>query len=454
MTYINVLGDFVHRTSYADLPKEAIDCAKSRLVDFLSAAFWGYRGGLHKPFFRVHQGSVGTPQATLIGEGRKIYWQHAALVNSSMCPADVADGSRFAGLHPSPVVIPAALAAFEASASQGKDLTGKDLLTAIVSGYELMIRIGQVINPSAVKRGFHLTPIVGPFASAAAVGKIMKFDTPRLSNALSIAATLGAGLFDAFKAPEPFVEIQVSRACEAGIFAAAMAGEGVPGNDEILEKAFIPAHSDEYHLDLLSENLYKSYKISQTYIKIHGGCRHIHAPIDATLAIVNKHKIGLDDIEKIAVKTYSIARTLEIEHPETGDDAKFNMAFGIAVTLIRGNAFPDQFTTENLKDAQIQGLMKKVVVETSLDLDKDYPAKRGTIVEVTTKGGKAFSQALDLARGEPEVPVTREEIDGKFKQWTAGLIPEARAAQIIEFIDTLEDRKELRDLFKYLTVRK
>jgi hypothetical protein len=60
---------------------------------------------------------------------------------------------------------------------------------------------------------------------------------------------------------------------------------------------------------------------------------------------------------------------------------------------------------------------------------------------------------LDLARGEPEFPVTREEADGKFKQLTAGLIPEMQAAKIIEFIDTIEDRKELRDLFAYLTVK-
>jgi 2-methylcitrate dehydratase PrpD len=453
VTYINILGDFVHRTSYADLPKDVIDCAKSRFIDFLSVLFSGYRSGLHKPFLRIHQGSAGERQATVIGEGVRIYWPHAALVNSSMCPADMTDGSRFAGLHPSSIVIPAALATFEANASHGKILTGKDLLTAIVLGYELMIRIGQVMNPSAVKRGFHLTPVVGPLASAATAGKIMDLDPPRLKNALSIATTLGAGLFDAFKASEPFVEIQIARSCEAGIFAAAMAKEGVPGNDEILEKAFIPAHSDKYRLEFISENLSKSYRISQTYTKIHGGCRHIHAPIDATLAIVNANKIRWDDIEKIAVKTYSIARTLEIEHPETGDDAKFNMAFGISVALIRGNALPDQFTTENLKDVQIQGLMKKVVVETYPDLDKDYPVKRGTIVEVTTKGGETFSQALDLARGEPEFPMTREETNGKFKQLTAGLIPEAQAAKILEFIDTIEDRKELGDLFAYLKVR-
>lgn len=452
MSCINVLGDFVHRIKYEDLPKEVIECAKLRFIDFLSTAFSGYRIGLHKPFLRIHQSSTGNRQATLIGEGVKIYWQHAALLNSSMCPVDMLDGSRFAGVHPSSIVFPAALATFEANASHGKNLTGKDLLTAVVLGYELIIRIGQVINPSAIKRGFQITPIVGPLASAATTGKIMDLDTPSLRNALSIAATLGAGLIDAFKAPEPFVEIQIARSCEAGMIAAALANEGVQGNNEILEKAFIPAHSDEYRLEFILENMTNPYGISQTYIKVHGGCRHIHAPIDATLDIVHTHKIRWDDIEKIAVKTYSVSRMFEFEHPETGDDAKFNMAFGIAVALIRGNALPDQFTTKNLKDEQIKKLMKKVVIEVSLDLDKDYPVKRGTIVEVTTKGRKIFSRALDLARGEPEFPVTREEIHGKFKRSTAVLIPEAQADKIIEFIDTMEGQKELESLFWYLKI--
>lgn len=341
MTLINVLGDFVCRTSYADLPKSVIDCTKLRMIDFFSAAFSGYRSGLHKPFFRIHQGFIGNDQATLIAEGSKLSWPHAALVNSSMCPTDMADGSRFASLHPSPIVIPAALATFEAQASHGQDVDGKKLLAAIVLGYEVMIRVGRVMSPSAAKRGFHLTGCIGALASAAAIGKMINLEPNQMKNALSIAAISGAGLFDAFKAPEPFVEIQVSRACEAGIFAALLAQDGVQGNDEILEKAFIPAHSDEYCMDYIEKELSDPFMITQTYVKIHGGCRHIHAPIDATLAVVNRQKIHWRDIEKINVTIYTLARTLGIEHPETGDDAKFNMAFGIAVALIREMPCPN-----------------------------------------------------------------------------------------------------------------
>jgi 2-methylcitrate dehydratase PrpD len=280
----------------------------------------------------------------------------------------------------------------------------------------------------------------------------LDLDPTRLRNAMSIAAILGAGLFDAFKAPEPFVEIQIARACEAGISAALLAKEGVPGNDEILEKAFIPAHTDKYELDSISQGLSDPYMITQTYIKMHGGCRHIHAPIDATVAIVKEHKIRWEDIQKIHVTTYSVAKALEIEHPETGDDAKFNMAFGIAAALIRGNALPEQFSTQNLKDKSIQELMKKFVMEISPEMDKVYPVKRGTVVKVTTQGGETFTQALDVARGEPEVPVTGEEIEGKFKQLTVGLIPESRAVQMIEFVRSIEERKELGDLFRYSKV--
>jgi 2-methylcitrate dehydratase PrpD len=454
MTYIQILGDMVYRTNYEDLPEEIVAFAKARLIDTLAIAFAGYRNGLHKPALAVYRGSAGNRSATAIAEGSRLFWTHAALLNSSMCPADMTDGERRAALHPSAMVIPAALAAFEAANSEGKKLTGKELLTAIVLGYDLMIRIGRVMNPSAVMRGFHLTPVVGPLASAAAVGKILGLDLSQLKNALSLATTLGAGLFDAFKAPEPFVEIQVARACEAGMCAAALAEQGIPGNDEIIEKAFIPAHSDKYRLECMSEDLSKPHRISQTYIKIHGGCRHLHTPIDTTLAIVKEHGIRWEDIAKIHVKTYSVAETLAINNPKTADDAKFNMEFAISVALIRGNALPDQFSIQNLNDPRIQGLMKKISYEVDKNLDKDYPEKRAAIVEVMTKGGNAFAKTLDLAKGEPESPVTRGEINEKFRMLTSGLIPEAQVTKAIEFIDTIEDRKDLRDLFAYLTVRK
>jgi 2-methylcitrate dehydratase PrpD len=229
---------------------------------------------------------------------------------------------------------------------------------------------------------------------------------------------------------------------------------GIKGSDNILEEAFIPAFSDEYNLEVVTRDLGKDYMIPKTYIKMHAGCRHIHAPIDAALYIVNRNGINWRDIEQISVRTYSVALDLEIEEPKTGDEAKFNIPFGIAVALVRGNAFVDRFTDQDLKDRRIQKLMRTVTVEHDPELDRDYPVKRGATVEITTKGGSAFRHTLDLARGEPECPYSKSEIEDKFKYLTSGIIDLEVGQRIIEFVNRLETTGEISSLFMWLKVGK
>jgi 2-methylcitrate dehydratase PrpD len=360
------------------------------------------------------------------------------------------DGAREAALHPGSVVIPAALAIAESSDTK---VTGKNLMLAIALGYEVMIRIGRAMNPSIVKRGFHPTSVTGPLGSAAAAGKLINLNETGLSNALSFAAVSGSGLLGAFQAPEPFAQIQVARACQAGVLSALLAQSGIKGNDSILEEAFIPAFSDEYALDSVSRGLGKDYMIPKTYLKMHAGCRHIHAPIDATLYITSQHGINWQDIEQIKVKIYSVALDLEIDEPKTGDEAKFNIPFGIAVALISGNAFVDKFTDQNLKDAQIRQLMNRVAVEHDPELDREYPAKRGTRVKITTKGGKVFQHELDLAKGEPEYPLSKSEIEAKFKNLTSEVIDSEAGQRIIEFVERLEIIEEISGLFGWLKAK-
>ena len=453
MGLINQLSKFIHDASYNDLPESVIKSTKMRVLDFLGVALTGFRHEIHKPFIQVFGSYNQRGESTIIGEGIKVYCQHAALINSSMCPADLTDGSRFAGLHPSPVVIPAALAIFESYGRETKK-TGKDLVLAIALGYEIMIRVGRSMNPSAVKRGFHLTPVVGPMGSAVVASKILSYDQSRIANSLSNASILGSGLLSAFKGSESFVGAQISRACEGGIYAALLAQGGIKGYNDILETAFLPAFSDKYDLEIITEDLGKEFMISKTYIRTHAGCRHIHAPIDATLSIVHQHNIDWGDIEEILVKTYSVARELEIDHPQSGDDARFNISFGIAVALIYGDASYDKFTTQHLSDERVQRVMKKVRLETSEKLDKEYPSKRGTIVLVKLKGGKTFSLSLDFAKGEPEFPLSDSEIEGKFEFLVKGILEREKVRQIEAFVKNIETTAELTELFDNLTVMK
>ncbi len=445
MGLVNTLGGFVYQTSYDDLPHDVISITKERILDFLGGTLAQYEHNSYEPIFEALRTYGGNDGCTVIGRKVKLPCSFAAFMNSSM--SSMSDGSRFAALHPGSVVIPAALAMSEA---ETRVISGKDLILAIALGYEVMIRVGRVMNPSAVKRGFFLTGIVGPLGSAAAAGKIIHLDEASMINALSIATIQGSGLLAAFKAPHPFVQLSVARACEAGILCAVLAQKGIKGYDMILEESFIPAFSDEYDLDLVERDLGKDYMIPKTYIKMHGGCRHPHAPIDAALHIVSNHKINLEDIKQIAVKTYSIALDFEIENADTGNEARFNTPFCISARLVYGNAFPDKFTDDNLKSKQIQELMRKVTLEHDPELDKEYPKKRGTVVEIMTKDGRTFSHKLDFARGEPECPFSKSEIEDKFEYLASKTINAEIRRKIIDCVSKLETVEETSTLLTLL----
>jgi 2-methylcitrate dehydratase PrpD len=442
------LVNYVYKTSWDDLPECVVENAKQKIIDFIGITLLGYKRGMHKRILNTLEMYYGKGDSTVIGEGVKLPSMFAALVNSSMCDLFMTDGSRLAGLHPGSVVIPAAFAAAE----EIGNISGRDLLLAIVLGYEVMIRVGRAMNPSAVKRGFHLTPVVGPMGSAAAVAKIWNLDQEQITNALSISTIQGCGLIGAFKAEDFFVQIQVARSSEAGIFSTLLAQKGVKGNAEILENSFLPAFSDEYHTNLIQDDIGNSFVMQKTYIKMHGGCRHIHAPIDAVIDVVKKYGVDYREIREVIVKTYSIAFNERIEDPTNIEEAQFSIPFGIAVALVFGDAFPDKFTEQNIKDDRIQKILSKISVELDPELDKEYPSKRGTTVHIATNEGERFSHSLDIARGEPEYPFSRFEVEEKFRRLTSSVIDEETREKIIRFVNRLEAAKNVFDLFMWLKV--
>jgi 2-methylcitrate dehydratase PrpD len=320
----------------------------------------------------------------------------------------------------------------------------------VALGYEVMVRIGRAMIPSTVRKGFHITSIVGALASTAAVGKIMGLNTTEMSHALAIACTWSSGLLAALRAPEPFAQVQIGRICEAGITAVKLAQQGIVGMDTILENGFLPAFCDEDRADSIIADLGQNFVISQTYIKLHAGCRHMHAPMDAAAYIVKENSIALEEIEEIVVKTYSLAIDSGVEDPQTADEAKYNMPFGIAVLLVCGDAFVDRFSLYNLSDDRIRQLMSKITIAHDPKLDKEYPAKRGTQVRIRTTGGREFLHSLDLAKGEPELPLSAAEIKSKFIRFTSPILDSQQQGEILDFIYTIDARENLDPFFRWL----
>ena len=438
---VHELGGFVAETRYGDLPPSIVEVAKTRILDLLAVGLAGFRLGLYRPLFEI---LGGREEATVWGEGVKYPLRDAAMLNSFMAHSTyLEDGSRFIGGHPSSTVIPAVLALGETRKS-----SGKEILLSVVLGYDLVLRLGRAIYPSTTVRGFQTTAVLGALGSAAACANLLRLNREQSKNALAIAANLGVGLKEALKAPAS-QPIQVGRSSEAGILSALFAEKGVPGCDTILENGFLKAFADQGDERAILTDLGKRYLIEETYVKIHGGCRGNHAPTDVIQDLVRKHGISPQEVKEIRVKIDSVTMVAEIHHPQDGKQAQFSIPFSIAVALLEGNASLYQFTDEKVNDPAVRAMMARISVEVDKSLDKDYPNKRGAHGEIVLVDGRRFSSSLDIAYGEPELPLRAKQIEEKVILLTKDVLGK-KAEKVCDQVRNLEALKDINELVQSL----
>jgi 2-methylcitrate dehydratase PrpD len=434
-------ADFIISTPYDHLKPEVIQQAKKLVLDLIGVSLAGYRS-MEFPRLVVQylESLGGTPEATIFQTKKKFPAINAVFANASCGHAiDMDDGHRFGALHPGTVIIPTAIGAAELCRA-----STKDLITGVVAGYEVMIRVGAAINPSSLNRGFHATGITGTFGATAAAASIMKLNREEIIGALGMAGLQSAGVLQVNHDIEgaKVKPINPARAAHAGLFASIMAKKGARGPLEIFEgeDGFLKAFTDEVKRELLTKDLGKTFEICNAYIKFYAACRHVHACVDAALEILGRNPIEILNIERISIETYSAAiRLAGITDVTTPSAARFSIPFSIALALVTKDAGADKYSDENIRDPQIQDLSKRVNLSVGDNWEKWYPHKRGATVRIIEKSGREWSAEVELAKGEPENPATWEEIYEKFHTNATLLLPEDEVKSLGDLIMNLED---------------
>jgi 2-methylcitrate dehydratase PrpD len=445
MNYLERLASFVQETSFAQIPSPVREHAKIRIIDLLSAIGLGMRSGVANPLLDFNPTSS-TQQATLLFYGPSAFPPHAAACNTFTANSSgMEDGSRFAGAHPSSGIIPAALAAAQVAGS-----SGSDLITAVVLAYEVYLRIGYALYPHDLQKGFQPSSILAPLGSATAVSKILQLDTTALRSALGLACLSSSGLVVAFDT-YPSKCYQIARGVKGGFEAALLARNGMPGPERALEEGYLKAYGGVETLDL--KDLGSSFLISQSYLKIHGGCRHIHPVIDAAIDLRNEEKIRPEEVEEIRVHITSAAHTMEREVVKSAFDARFNTPFLFAVGLTVGEVSENQITEELLREDGIKELRSKIQTEVDPELDRNFPAQRGAKVFVKTKGGKSVRREVKFPLGEPENPLSTEMVGQKFKRGLTGILDEDQISALYRFLQNLENQERLAPFFQAVARR-
>lgn len=443
------LAEFIVRLNYRSLPAEVVAKAKSCLMDTIGAALAGSKtpeAAIAKRLaLKLHQ----KKEATLFTGKSKVGVLEAALANGMMAHAlELDDGNRYAMGHPGVGVIPAVLALAEK-----ERIKGKEIIPAIVAGYEIFGRIGAGGNPSHFDRGFHTTGTCGTFAAAAAAGRLLKLNQAQMVSALGIAGSQAAGLF-AFMADGTMTKVlHPGKAAHNGLLAAYLAREGFTGPAFILEdkRGFYRAFADTYDPQRILAELGEKYEIMHTYVKYHASCRHTHAAIDALLQIRHQNSFSWAEIEKVNIYTYTIAAKLtggkEVSTPITG---KMSLPYAAAVALLFGKVGLDEFKPKTLQNKEVRALLDKIEVHADEELDKLVPEHRGARAEIFLKDGRRLiSQVLD-AKGEPENPGGKNDLYEKFRDLARTVFGKERVEKIIERINSLEKLGEITELTKLL----
>ena len=410
------LAAWVSALKYDDLPQRTREVARIALLDTLGAGLYGFNTPwTQKLLSWVQRGGQGNEARTWNAGTATLRSADAALVNGVAVHAFELDDYHNAKLHCGAAVIPAALAV-----SERLDSNGRDLLTAIVAGYEVMIRSSLALNPSAARlRGWHLTGVVGPFGAAAACAVLLKLNAEETAWALGLAGTQGAGLW-AFNADGSMSKrLHPGKAAHSGVLAAELAQLGFSGPTSIYEfedGGVLKAFSDHADAALLTLDLGCVYHIDNNSTKPYCCCGSTHAYIDAALALRKKLGAPWDTSRKVRVGT---CKVVDVQCgfdyvPGSVLNAQMSLRYAVAVALLEGAALPAQFTDDKLCDPLIIAVAAAIELVPDPELDKLYPKDFAGWVAVEHHGRWERVDILNPT-GSIHAPINAAGITEKFR---------------------------------------
>lgn len=398
----------------AKLPGAAIDAGRQLITDWLGCVFIGAESAPAKTLVAAHGDEIGRGAATCFVGPTVCHPGLAALISGVASHTIELDDIYSPALyHPGVCVISAALAA-----SQMAGVNGERFLRAVIAGYEISNRIGAGVNPDHYKY-WHTTGTVGTFGATIATAVALDLDAGQVANAIGNAASMAAGLQQAFRSDGMTKPLHAGRAAEAGLLAARIAKSGFTGSSDMLSGpvGFVQAMSHGRDIAGQFDTMFTDWTVTRSMYKRFSFCGHIAAPIDVVMDLSARENIDPARIKQIDVATYATAlEAAGIVHPGSVFEAKFSLPFCVAATLL-GHDLTDPTSFDRLyADRDIARLIDKVTLAEDPKITAAFPKLRGGRVSITMNNGTVYADVAVTRKGEPSNPFTPGELREKFKR--------------------------------------
>ncbi len=444
------LAHYVLSLDYISIPEMVIQRVKRSILDTLGVVIAGASTSIGNSITRYVSSLGGSQESTVIARHVKCPAPLAALANGTMAHAlDYDDSSISLSGHPSASVLPAALAVGEA-----KHVSGKELLTALVAGYEIACKIGKASNPEHFDRGFHPTSTLGVFGAAIASGRILGLSVSQLAQALGIAASLSSGLqgnFGTLTKP-----LHAGWAAQNGIVACLLAEAGLTSSESILEgsrgffEAYVGKRIDPFQIRDRLGNPFELMDPGFTY-KLFPTCSRTQAAISGILDLLEDHQISREMIDSVKCGTDDRAHEILIFHtPKTMDEGRFSMEFCLALAIVQRNVRMGDFSEQRLRDPQILELMRRIKMFVDPEiLSLGYDKRSAVSIRLKLIDGGEY-KTISYPKGFVENPITDQDLISKYEDCAGVILTRESVKRSLEGVLKLEELDRVNDLIQTL----
>jgi len=445
-----VLAEYAAKGSFSALPEEVVLKAKGIILDTLGCGIAGYtlaNQEFHWAYDVVKE-MGGNPESTVFIKGVKTSAPQAALVNGALIHTIDFDDTHLGSIaHLGASVVPSALAMGEKVRADGPSI-----ITALVLAYEVAGRIGRAIMPTHYKY-WHPTGTIGAIASSVVASKLLGLKADEMEQAISLAADGASGMRYCIDFGDFSKSLHPGMAAWNGIMAARIIRMGAPGPKGLLEykSGFCKAYSDEPKLKLLIEDLGTFYEIISDSLKAFPTILCSHTPIQGTINLMKARNIHFESIESIHLRVTPTAPGQGLNYsPDSPLAARLSIPYCVGRAAADGHISMDQFQKDKIMDPRIRDFMRRVTLESDLELDNEYPGTLAAHVEIETKDGGKFEHKSIYPKGHPRNPMTDEEIKEKFRRLAMLTLDRKQTEQIIERVYDLENITSAEELVAVL----
>ena len=449
------LAAFICELSYSRIPCEAVARCRDLLLDQLGCQLIGADMSWNQPVYRFVKSTKPGGPARIVKHGDPVPLDDAVLVNGTFAQGcELDDYYDQGGGHPGAATVPVILAL-----AQTMPVSGEELMTAMIAGYEVGWRVGRALLPEMMRRGYHAQSAVGVFIAAAAAGKILRLDANQMTHALAIAGSHAGGTMEYDQSGGEVKRLHNGMACCGGLRSAMLAQMGLTGPPTIFEgeRGILKVMAGGGNVVALVKDLRADNEDLALY---HAATKRFpvnasqHAPIELLDELVRRQKVEPTRVTAIIVEVNEgiLLHGGTIDQPKEVIEAQFSLRFSLALRLLKGNNdLPHYLDPAMWADPALLEIGRKI----ELRADPTAIGARRFACRMTihlSDGGEVHG-SLAAPKGSYKNPLTAEELHEKLFRLGSSVLGEDKLRAIVASVENIESADNVAALGELMTAQ-